>query len=187
MSLTESKIIKQITILPQTGAVNVQWANQVLRNGEVISETFERKGYESSLTGFAAEVGQLDVNAFLSAFNTASLDEKAAATAALADKDAQIVALEAQVAELAPPTVNGVPQVVTRRQARQALLLAGLLDSVQAAISAIQDTTQRRLAQIEWDDSQNFERQRPLLISLATGLGLTSAQLDQLFVTASGL
>jgi hypothetical protein len=106
---------------------------------------------------------------------------------ALAAKDAEIAALEAQVAELAPPAIGGVPQVVTRRQARQALLLAGLLDSVQAAISAIPDTTQRRLAQIEWDDSQNFERQRPLLVSLATALGLTSAQLDQLFVTASGL
>jgi hypothetical protein len=117
----------------------------------------------------------------------AAVAEKATAQAALATKDAEIAALEAQVAELSPPAIEGVPQVVTRRQARQAMLLAGLLDSVQAAIGAIPDTTQRRLAQIEWDDSQNFERQRPLLVSLATALGLTSAQLDQLFVTASGL
>lgn len=80
-----------------------------------------------------------------------------------------------------------VPTSVTRRQARQALLLAGLLDSVDPAIAAIPDTTQRRLAEIEWIDSLEFERSRPLLISLATALGLDSAALDQLFITASAL
>ena len=85
----------------------------------------------------------------------------------------------------APPTP--IPQSVTRRQARQALLLAGLLSSVQAAIDGIPDPIQRGLAQIEWDDSQAFERDRPLLIALATALGLDSAELDQPFITASGL
>lgn len=80
-----------------------------------------------------------------------------------------------------------VPASVTRRQARQALLLAGLLDSVAPAIAAIPDTTQRALALIEWEDSQVFERHRPLLVSLATALGLNSAALDQLFITASTL
>lgn len=88
----------------------------------------------------------------------------------------------------APPApAPVVPTSVTRRQARQALLLAGLLDSVDPAIAAIPDTTQRKLAQIEWQDSQDFERHRPLLVSLASALGLTSAQLDQLFITAATL
>ena len=43
------------------------------------------------------------------------------------------------------------------------------------------------LAQIEWDDSQVFERNRPILIMLATALGLSSEQLDDLFITAAGL
>ena len=80
-----------------------------------------------------------------------------------------------------------VPKSVTRRQARQALLLAGLLDSVPAAIAALPDPTQRGLAQIEWDDSQAFERNRPLLIQLATALGLDDGALDALFVQASKL
>lgn len=87
----------------------------------------------------------------------------------------------------APPEPVAVPESVTRRQARQALLLAGLLDAVPAAIAAIPDATQRQLAQIEWEDSLQFERSRPLLIALATALGLTSAQLDQLFISASAL
>jgi hypothetical protein len=83
-----------------------------------------------------------------------------------------------------PPTV---PQSVTRRQAKQALLLAGLLGNVQPALDAIPDATQRTLMQIEWDDSQEFERNRPSLIAIGAALGLDSAALDQLFITAAAL
>ena len=83
--------------------------------------------------------------------------------------------------------VQPVPQAVTRRQAKQALLLAGLLDDVQPAIDAIPEATQRGLIQIEWYDSQVFERDRPALIALATALGLDSNDLDDMFRTASAL
>jgi len=86
-----------------------------------------------------------------------------------------------------PAHVVPVPAVVTRRQAKQALALAGKLALVQPAIDAIADATQRGLIQIEWDDSLNFERTRPSLIMLATGLGLSSADLDNLFILAGGL
>jgi hypothetical protein len=86
-----------------------------------------------------------------------------------------------------PPAVVTVPQEVTRRQARQALLLAGILPNVQPAIDAIADATQRGLIQIEWDDSQTFQRHRPALLQLAAALGLSSAQLDELFIQASKL
>ena len=45
----------------------------------------------------------------------------------------------------------------------------------------------RALVQIEWDDSNEFDRYRPAWIGLATALGMNSAQLDQLFITASKL
>lgn len=80
-----------------------------------------------------------------------------------------------------------VPQSVTRRQARQALLIAGLLDDVQLAIDAIPDATQRRLAQIEWEDSLEFLRDRPLVIQIGAALGLDAAGLDQMFVNAASL
>ena len=86
-----------------------------------------------------------------------------------------------------PAPVVPVPEQVTRRQAKAALLLAGLLDSVQPAIDAIPDATQRALAQLEWDESLHFERSRPILIALATALGLDSDDLDDLFRTAAGL
>lgn len=80
-----------------------------------------------------------------------------------------------------------VPAKVTRRQARQALLISGLLDAVQPAISAIPDPVQRGLAQIEWDDSQDFERDRPLLIQLGYAIGLDDAGIDNLFINAGAL
>jgi hypothetical protein len=80
-----------------------------------------------------------------------------------------------------------VPQTVTRRQAKQALLLAGKLASVQPAIDAITDPTQRAMMQLEWDESQEFQRQRPALLLLASAIGLDSAGHDQLYITAAGL
>ena len=83
--------------------------------------------------------------------------------------------------------VPRVPAKVTRRQARQALAMEGLLDKVQPAIDAIPGPQQRQLAQIEWDDSQDFERSRPLLIQLGHAIGLTDAGIDALFIRAGGL
>lgn len=86
-----------------------------------------------------------------------------------------------------PPKGQEVPFSVSRRQGRQALLLAGKLSLVQPAIDAIADATQRGMAQIYWDDSQEFERNHATLIALASQIGLTSADLDSLFITAKAL
>lgn len=81
----------------------------------------------------------------------------------------------------------GVPQRVTMRQARLALLGAGLLDDVEAAIDAIPDATQRAAARITWDHSQEVQRTNGLVVQLAPALGLTEAQIDALFVEAATL
>ena len=57
MALTEQKVLKQVTVLAQQSAANVQWANQILRDGEVITETYERKAYtQDQKDDFLAEV-----------------------------------------------------------------------------------------------------------------------------------
>ena len=83
-----------------------------------------------------------------------------------------------------PPVV---PQTLSRAQAKLALLGAGLLGAVQPAIDAVPDATMRAAMQIEWDDRLTFERSNPTLIALATGLGMTSEQLDQLFIAGATL
>lgn len=88
------------------------------------------------------------------------------------------------------PAIEPVPPVpaeVTMRQARTALLLAGKLDDVQAAIDGIVDATNRRVAQIAWDYSSVVQRHYGLVAALAPGLGLTDDQVDDLFRTAGGL
>lgn len=85
------------------------------------------------------------------------------------------------------PSLTPVPLSVTKRQARQALILAGLIDAVQPAIDAIENPVQRALMQSEWDDSQVFERHRPSLLQMATAIGLDSEELDTLFRTAGAL
>ena len=98
-----------------------------------------------------------------------------------AEKDAAIAA------DIEAKRKASVPASVTRRQAKQALLLNGLLANVQPAIDAIPDAAQRAMIQIEWDDSQVFERDRPALIALGSALGLTNVQLDDLFIGAAQL
>lgn len=93
----------------------------------------------------------------------------------------------AVIVDEALAAAQSVPQEVTRRQAKQALALAGLLANVQPAIDAIKNPTQRALMQIEWDDSQVFQRNRPALLGLAAALGLNSTQLDSLFIQAATL
>lgn len=77
------------------------------------------------------------------------------------------------------------PQSVTPRQAKLALLSAGLLDDVESAISAIPDPATKRVAQIEWEYAQEIKRDWPLLVQLATSMGMTTTDLDELFTQAA--
>lgn len=79
-----------------------------------------------------------------------------------------------------------IPQEVTMRQARLALLGAGLLASVEAAIDGLAEP-KKSAARIEWDHSQSVQRSRGLVVELGGALGLTGAQIDALFVQAAAL
>lgn len=84
-----------------------------------------------------------------------------------------------------PDQPQVVPASVTMRQARLALLAAGLLDDVDAAIAAIPDPVQRKAAQIEWEYATEVRRESPMLAMLAPALGLDDAALDDLFRRAA--
>lgn len=78
----------------------------------------------------------------------------------------------------APPAP--VPGTVTPFQAKAALYAAGLLPAVEAAIAA-----SPKLAQLAYSDATEFTRDSPTIAALSAQLGLTSAQVDALFVAAS--
>ena len=83
-----------------------------------------------------------------------------------------------------PPAT--IPTVVTMRQARLAMLDAGILTSVSDALSAMTGPA-GEAARIEWEYAAELKRDHPLVASLSAALGLTSAQLDGLFTVAAGL
>jgi hypothetical protein len=85
----------------------------------------------------------------------------------------------------APP--EPVPDVVSMRQARLALLQVGLLDQVDAAIMAIEDPTARREAEITWQYSTEVMRTDPLVAQLAATFGLSESEVDDLFRLAATL
>ena len=80
-----------------------------------------------------------------------------------------------------------VPSAVTPRQARLALLGAGLLAQVEAGLAAIPDPAQRQAAQIEWEYATTVVRDSQWVRTLGASLNLTSAQIDALFIAAAKL
>lgn len=92
-----------------------------------------------------------------------------------------------EVAALPGPQPAPIPTSVTMRQARLALLGAGLLSQVDAALAAIADPVQRQAAQIDWEYAATVDRNSPLVTNLATSLNLDATALDALFTAAGAL
>lgn len=84
------------------------------------------------------------------------------------------------------PEPTPVPQQVTMRQARLALLAAGLLSSVNAAIASL-PSPQKEAAQIEWEYAAVVDRNAGLVPAMGAALGMTEVQLDDLFIAAGAL
>lgn len=77
--------------------------------------------------------------------------------------------------------------VVPRLSARLALIGAGLWDTIQPAIDAIADDTERAVAQAYFDDARNWERLDPWVASIGAAMGLSEAELDALFEAAANV
>ena len=90
--------------------------------------------------------------------------------------------------EIVPGEVPGdpVPEVVTMRRARLALLGAGLLAQVNTAVANMPGT-EGDAARIEWEYAQEVRRDSPLVAGLSAALGLTDETLDNLYKVAAGL
>ena len=106
--------------------------------------------------------------------------------AALAPSDLQTAQLAQYTAwkavrDAPPPPPQPITQV-TATQARRAIVAAGLLDPVEAAMAAATDDVKTL-----WYTSDPIQRTDPVLNSFAAQLGLTSDQLDALFVSAAGM
>lgn len=73
-----------------------------------------------------------------------------------------------------------VPASVSPRQASLALLAAGLLDTVESAVAAAP-----KAVQIDWQRATEIRRDNPTLAAVSAQLGLTDAQVNDLFRAAA--
>lgn len=114
-----------------------------------------------------------------------------ALTTALATIDALQLALAAeveahQITKAGAGTPTGDRSVITMRQARLALLGAGLLAGVNDALAAMPGI-EGEAARLEWEYATEVRRDSVLVAGLAGVLGLTGAQVDALFIAGARL
>lgn len=85
-----------------------------------------------------------------------------------------------------PPAPPIVPQEVDAVAGMKVLILEGLLDTVLAVIAALPEP-QQSLARVDFDRKPKWQRTNTLLLALAEAAGITSDQLDELFIAAGRL
>lgn len=78
--------------------------------------------------------------------------------------------------------IASIPVSVSPRQIRQALNAAGLRTQIETAVGASDQDTKDW-----WEFATTFERNHPMVIAMATGLGVTTTELDNLFILAASI
>jgi hypothetical protein len=108
-------------------------------------------------------------------------DEEGVTTTSIITVQQQIDDYEAR--KLADKREN---MVVTMRQARLALSQVGKLTMVNDAI-AVMDEPDKTAVSIEWEYGSTVERVSPWIDAMATALGMTGVEMDELFELAATL
>lgn len=88
---------------------------------------------------------------------------------------------EQEIAAIAVPYVPP-PQSVTRYQAEVHMRRINLWDQADALFTSMDDADERKIA---WLRAPTFNRESPALVYAAQQLGITDADLDQMFIDAS--
>jgi hypothetical protein len=97
------------------------------------------------------------------------------------------VTSEIETVEEVVQAKTAVPQTVTPRQIRIALVMSGIsLSTIEAMIDSLPEPD-RSITRITWEYSIEFQRNNPLLNAMAPALGFTQQQIDELFQLASTL
>jgi hypothetical protein len=81
---------------------------------------------------------------------------------------------------------GAVMPIVSMRQAKLALMQAGRLGAVEAAINSLPET-QRTEALINWTSATLIERNHPMVALIATAAGMSESDIDSLFSAAASI
>lgn len=78
-----------------------------------------------------------------------------------------------------------IPPVVSRAQGKSALIMAGYWQAVLDYVAAIEDPTERALAEVALHDTQEWRRDSQFLATACAAIGIDDAGADGLFIAAS--
>ena len=96
--------------------------------------------------------------------------------------------IDGAIIRVLPPQPVVVPLKVTRRQFKWGLTRLGIRPAVEAWRASIDTSTQAGQDAADWyDESNDVERNNPLLNAMAAQFGLSQAQVDAAFVMMAGL
>lgn len=99
---------------------------------------------------------------------------------------------QAHTPEPVPESAPYVPYRITAWQAKAALAMtphgeSTALAAVEAVIAEMEDGPEKVVVKAAWDNNAAFERQAPTILSIGTAIGLSSEQLDALFILGGSL
>lgn len=94
--------------------------------------------------------------------------------------------LQALVHGIQPPLPPRIPREIPNWRAKAILAGMGLLDPIHAALAALPEP-ERSVASLAWHGDAKLARHGKTVLGLAAGLGLTSEQIDALFIAAEAL
>lgn len=83
-----------------------------------------------------------------------------------------------------PAPVEPIVPEVSMRQAKLALLAAGKLAAVDAAVAALSEP-QKSAALIEWNSTGSVRRDHPSVAFIGAAAGLSGSEIDALFAAAA--
>lgn len=141
--------------------------------GEVIGETN---------AGLFAEIDKL--RADLSAAETAKIEAETARDAAVSESVAHTARIAELEALLHPIDANGFA-VLSAVQVRLALLAAGVTAQMVNNVIDAMPPDQKETARTFWEYAVQFERSHAFITVFSDALGLTNAQVDQMWYAAA--
>jgi hypothetical protein len=82
---------------------------------------------------------------------------------------------------------NSVPQSMTAWQARAILEMEGLLTQVESAIAELDEGPVKIIIKSAWENNADFKRDSLAIEGISKSIGLTSEQVDELFIKGASL
>lgn len=156
-TFTETSTLQSLEIFPALNVINVKKLNTTLKDGVKFAEQVDAKSYSTAqFSDFETTVAPLGgtLAEIVAGFSQAALDAASALPATLADKEAQIAALEMQIVALTPAPITDPREAAKAARA--------------AAVAAIKVTT---AAGNTFDgDELSQGRMARAIIALSTGL-----------------